>query len=304
MEFIFSADTARLSSDVQSFLSVQNPFASCHFLIHAERDLAAARIAAVSLADSDLVAFAEDHGFPDSNWAEEILAAFESSKDTVAAAPVMLNANPGTAVSRAQFLLTHGRHGPGKEGIRFMDNRLLPWHSTVYRKVDMIECADDVGLFHVEVFLQKRLFKRHQAARSVRCLHTSVSHVNMSRLKPAVSFAFHGGRIYGSERALRRRWGLFHRLPRAILFPLVALQKIARSAPLLWDRGSATRTLANFAIAIPLSTTHAFGEAVGTVFGKGLSHLRYAEFEVDRSRLLLKSERQLLFPMSVEATAR
>ena len=64
---------------------------------------ARARAAGVEQASAPLVAFGEDHCFPDPEWAESLVKAHE--QPWAAVGPVMINANPQTAMSWADFLM-------------------------------------------------------------------------------------------------------------------------------------------------------------------------------------------------------
>jgi hypothetical protein len=125
----------------------------------------------------------------------------------------------------------------------------------------------------------------------------------MSRLFPALRFAFHGGRVFGAERNRRMQWSLLERVGRSVLFPVVAVLKIWRSAGILWDENSLCRTAATFAAAVPIAWCHALGEAVGVCWGQGRSAIAYSGFEVQRGPLLRARERQLLRADRLGATA-
>ena len=94
IELILSADSPELLREAEDFLVPGARFAQSRFLLHQTQDLPSARALSVAEATGDFVAFTEDHCFPEPNWAEELLAAFESSENIQAAAPAMLNPNP------------------------------------------------------------------------------------------------------------------------------------------------------------------------------------------------------------------
>lgn len=291
IEFILTSDSPDLLHEAEEFVSSRALFAKTVFLSHPEKDLAGARLHAAARATSDLLAFAEDHCFQEPNWAAELLAAFDSSDDILAAAPLIRNPNPASAVSRAQFVLSHGILEPVQITNSIEPCDKLPWHSTVYRTRIFVAAASEPGLLQAESFLQEKIGSTRDRPRFVRCTRSTVFHVNMTKLWPALRHSFHGGRIFGSERALRRRWGRRMRTLRSLLFFPVALLKVGRCAPLLVDRKSPARTVANFFAALPMGLSHALGEAVGASFGKGRSAESYARFECDRADFLCPSDR-------------
>ena len=300
IELIVTSDNAELLREIEEFVLSSGCFSRCQFLLQAGEDLASDRRIAATQAIASVVAFAEDHSFPERNWAEELVAAFASSEHILAAAPLLLNPNPASAVSRAQFLLNHGLRERGIEAERFMDCQDLPWHGTAYRTdiFTAITHDDGVALLQAEAFLQNAIHHAHPAARFVRCTRTWTHHVNMSRLYPALLLAFHGGRIFGAVRTTQQGWGFPARIARSLLFPVVAVLKVLRTAPLLWDRSSWLRTFSTFSVASLLALVHAMGEAVGTCFGMGRSKRSYATLEFDRRHCLRPTERHLLFSAS------
>ena len=282
LEFIFSTDCPDLLRHAEAFVLQKGSFANALFLLQPENSIARARLVAALEARADVVAFVEDHGFPEQNWAEELLAAFQFAENIDAAAPMMRNLNQESAISRAQFLLSHGVHDLRSETCRFLDSRSLPWHSTAYRRNRLLALSREEGVFEIEAHLQQKIRKANPGARFVLCTRCSVQHVNMTLWVPALRHAFHGGRVFGAERSLWLDWNPLSKATRGAAFPVVALLKIWHSASLLWDRTSLFRTLATFAAALPLAILHAFGEAWGTCFGKGRSANIHKDFEVDR----------------------
>jgi hypothetical protein len=257
---------------------------------------------AATKATAEIMTITEDHSFPESNFVEELLGVFDSSAEILAAAPVMHNPNPGSAVSRAQFLLTHVMLRPVAHPPRTENCERLPWHNTTYRRAAFVAAAREVGLMQAEGLLQAEIRRNNPGARFVHCHHTGLWHVNMSRLAPAVEHAFHGGRIFGAARVKYCQWGWESRLPRMVLFPLMALLKMVRCAPILIDRRAPLQTLATLAISCLLTFCYAAGEAMGIACGKGNSATIYARYECNRVGLLDPAERHLLFSDSASPT--
>ncbi len=296
VELILSTDSPALLAEAEKFVSARPRFAQARFRLDAQKDIALARVSGAAEASGDSVAFAEDHCFYDPNWAQEVLAAFDSSEAVMGAAPLMLNPNRESAVSRAQFLLSHGLFEVGLGEGRFASCEQLPWHSAAYRRGPFIAESRDEGSFHAESFMQRNVLRRHPGSRFVRCTQSISRHVNMSRLLPALGLAYYGGRVFGAERAKRQRWGWPARSARFFAFPLVALLKLARRTPHLWDGASPSQTLATFLAAGPIALCHALGEAWGICFGRRGTSEKHAAFECDRSRFLRPAEWHHLLP--------
>ena len=294
IELIVSADSPQLLREAEDFLAPHARFAQSHFLLHQTQDLAKVRVFSVAETTGDAVAFIEDHSFPEPNWAEELLAAFEASGDIQAAAPVILNPNPETALSRVQFAFFFGypaKNSPVRP--RFENAHRLPQHNTAYRRDALGEALREDYML-VEAFLQEKICSHHPQYRFVLCTHTSIKHVNMSRLCPAMKQALLGGKIFGSIRAKQMEWGAATRVLRFVLFPLVPLIVTRRCAALLRDKYSSAKTFLNFSTAWALQLIHAFGESIGTCFGMGRAAEQYADIECDRRRFVRSAERHLL----------
>jgi hypothetical protein len=294
IELILSAASRELLREAEDFLASRARFEKSRFLLHRTEDLAQASALAVAETTGDAVAFIEDHCFSEPNWAEELLAAFESSGTIQAAAPVMLNPNPETALSRVQFAFFFGHHARNASARpRFEHALSLPQQNTAYRRDVLAEVLQPDSLL-VEAFLQEKICIRRPQGRLVRCTHTALEHVNMSRLCPAIRQAVLGGRIFGGTRAKYMGWGPATRVMRFLLFPLVPLVIIRRSADLLHDPNSRAKTFVNFSTAWALELIHAFGESVGICFGKGNAAGLYGDTECDRRRFVRPAERHLL----------
>src|ERR1700722_13784468 len=91
-------------------------------------------------ASAPVVVFAEDHAFPERNWAEVLLA--RHAQGYVAVGPALRNANPGTAVSWADFLVSYGPWLEGQEG---GDAVMLAGHNCSYKKSILLEQGDHLA---------------------------------------------------------------------------------------------------------------------------------------------------------------
>jgi hypothetical protein len=77
-------------------------------VVHTDRHSHGAACAAgVRAARASVVAFAEDHCFPEPGWAEALLAAYTGA-EVVAVGPIFRNANPSTLVSWCDFVIGYG----------------------------------------------------------------------------------------------------------------------------------------------------------------------------------------------------
>src|SRR5215218_8505743 len=93
------------------------------------RRAASAKAEGVRAARAAVVAFAEEHCYPEPEWAGLLLAAHARGWDAVG--PQMCNANPSSAVSRAGLYLNYGPClAPAEPG----PSHARPWHNVSYRR--------------------------------------------------------------------------------------------------------------------------------------------------------------------------
>ena len=98
---------------------------------------ARARAAGVRAASALIVAFAEDHYYPDAGWAEALIGRHQ--ENCAAVGPAMANANPRTATSWANLLIEYSEWlYPCPSGER----EHLPGHNSSYKRSVLLEYGD------------------------------------------------------------------------------------------------------------------------------------------------------------------
>jgi glycosyl transferase family 2 len=243
--------------------------------------LAEAKVAAIRVARAPVVAFAEDHCFPDRGWAAALVAAHAAGWAGVG--PVIRNANPASAVSWAGLLLHFGRWlEPARAGAV----EQLPWHNASFKRELLLAYGDELPrLLAVEVFLQRDLLARGHRL----YLEPSATtyHANISRWWPWMRHEFVGGRLFGATRAFRERWSPARRLWQIVGTPLVPVVRLRRALRDMRRCAERRQRLPNAigAVAVGL-VAHALGEAVGYALGVGAAEHWYMDCEVDRARFV------------------
>lgn len=240
---------------------------------------AAAKIEGVRNTTASIVAFAEDHCFPEPAWAELLIAGHAS--DCAAVAPQMRNANTRTALSRALFALHWGRwanSGPGGQ----MD--FLPPHNTSYKRSILMSMLDDLGeTLVVEAFFHSRLRARGLTLEFEPA--AVVHHCNISKPAPWWHNSFQGGRLYGAYRVREEHLTAQQRLFRTLTSPLVPVVRLRREAPaILGTGGSVWDRITAMTMAVIGLILHSAGEAAGYAAGPGKSEALCADFETSRFR--------------------
>jgi hypothetical protein len=269
-------------SDVQGFHSVQvvesGPIDS----------MSEARAAAVTRATAPVVAFAEDHCYPDAQWAECLISAHRQS--WAAVGPAMRNANPGTLISWVTFLMSFSRW---TEPIADGAADQLPWHNTSYKRDVLMQYGSELpSLLSVEGALQQALIRDgHQLYLAPAA---KVSHVNISLMSCAIEHAFLGGRLFGASRARHGKWSPLRRLLYIGGAPLIPIVRLRRSYQEIHRIGEQHRLLPRVlpVLCITLSF-HALGELVGYAFGPGSDEQRYSVYELTRIDQITETDRQV-----------
>jgi hypothetical protein len=238
-----------------------------------------ARAAAVREATTRIVAFTEDHSFPQPGWAEALAAAFEDGVSVVG--PVVENANPDSIVSRGNFLLEYGEWmPPGRRN----GHTHLPGHNSAYRR-DVLLGFDGrlTTLFQAESVMHWELGARGE--RLVQEPRAVTRHVNFSRFRPSVELRYHLGRQFAARRALT--WSIAKRLAYAAAFPLIALVRVGRVARLALRSSDPVGVVTALPMVALMVTVSSIGEAVGNLTRQaGSSAVFLSDIEHDRRRFL------------------
>jgi hypothetical protein len=269
-------------ADVQGFHSVQvielGPIVS----------MSAARTAATRQATGPVVAFGEDHCYPDPEWAEYLIKAH--GEKCAAAGPTMRNANPRSMTSWVSYLMSFSRWNTPVAG-GATDG--LPWHNTSYRRELLLAFGDQLpALFTVEGFLQERLVA--QGYQLTLAPLAKVQHVNVSLPSCTFQHALLGGRLFGASRVRNGHWTLSRRCMYILAAPLVPAVRLLRTCRDIRRIGEQERLLPRILpiLCIALSC-HALGELLGYAFGPGNGEQRYSIYELSRIDQITEEDRQV-----------
>lgn len=242
-----------------------------------------ARAAAVRAATAPVIAFTEDHSFPQPGWAAAIASAFTDGVSVVG--PVVENGNPRSITSRANFLLEYGEWMPPG---RANGHAHLPGHNSAYRREVLVALGPSLTtMIEAESVLHWQLGREgHRLVQEPRAV---TRHVNFSRALPSLALRYHLGRMFAARRA--GDWPLAKRLAYAAAFPLVAAVRVVRVARM----GRDARTIAGIVTALPMVglmvTVSSLGEAIGNLTRTGGSSSDYlSDIEHDRTRFMRKGE--------------
>ena len=289
LEVVIATPTAELldasSEDWEGFCNVK-VVATGRF-----RNTGHPRAAAVSHAAADVIAFGEDHCFPQDGWVESLAGLHQLP--WAAMSPSLENANPG-AVSWADFLLNFG---PAVAPTDARPASYTPWHNTAYRRSHLLSYGDRLEyMLEAEIRLQQDLLEQgHQLYLAA---DTRASHINISRWQSFLSGQFLGGRIYGAARAESFHWTPWKRaiyVLAAPLIPFVRFRRVINDGRRTNPSGNNGRFLLACACGLAASS---LGEAAGYLLGAGSTGRDRITFEFERNRHVRATDLALLEPES------
>lgn len=251
------------------------------------RSLAEAKAHGVRAAAGSLVAFSEDHSFPESTWAEELVAGFTGGYTGVA--PRMANGTPNSLLSRIAMVLHFGG-GFVENAAGYETETPMASHNMSYRRDALLELGEELDArMLMEFFLIDVLRERGHRFRVQPSAVTH--HMNMCYLAPLMRHAWIGGRMHGALRVRFHRWGIARRILQAAAVPLVPplMARRALRQPRPDDRSADVRF--GLPAMLLILSAHAAGEAIGSVMGMGRADEQYSLYEVGRDRFVFPEYR-------------
>ncbi len=255
-------------------------------------DMAAAL--ALPHARAPYLAFLEDHAFPQPDWAEKIVAAFEQY-GTAGVGTAIENGNPGTTLSWANMLMSYGQWvaaqhaGPTQNVSR---------HNVAFR-ADVLreEYGDDLPrMMGRDGGLLADLIRRGHSYAIDPTTH--VRHVNPSTWSSTIELRTGSGRLFASSRMKREGWSPAKRLLYIAGAPAIPVIRYRLLRDELFGGGCDERRArlggkANGALIVGC-LLDGVGQFLGHLLGPGAIKEKMAFFEMGRARHLIASEKRIM----------
>ena len=241
----------------------------------------------VRSARAPLVALTEDHSYPDPMWAERLMAARDEC--SVAFGASIVNANPGTAWSRANHDLSYGRWNAHVSSGEIDD---VPGFNSAFQRDALLALGDDLAPLLDRVSALHRAL-RHRGGRFAFQPGAVLAHWNPSVRLPSVRAWFCHGRYFGAYRASHEQWSVMRRAIYGVAAPLVVLMRLRSH----WRSMRATRAAQGesagyYAVLAMLISAVGIGESFGYLAGEGSVIDYLADFEFRRERFLAQRDRE------------
>lgn len=242
-----------------------------------------ANAAGIRRATASIIALAEDHCFPDPQWAEKLIAAHQGP--WAAVGPGVRNANPNTAVSWADLFIGYGpwlTPSPSRE-VEF-----LPGHNTSYKREVLVGYGDQLDtMMEAETVLHWDL--REKGHRLYMESTASAAHTNFSLWTSWIPAQFYNGRLFAGARA--RQKSLSWRMVYVLGSPLIPGVRLWR----IWTGLPSKELKIRFfgclhALIIGLAID-GVGQMVGYALGTGNALDKVARYEVDRFKHVREQDR-------------
>jgi hypothetical protein len=231
-------------------------------------------------ARAPVVAFIEDHCYPEPEWAETLLAAHGGPWAAVGYG--FKNANPETYVGRASMI---ARYGPFAHPARGGEAPLVSGNNVSYKRDALLALGDDLDdLLSIDYNLQQRLRRDgHRLCVEARALAAHENYEQVSR-DGRTGRAY--CRVLAADRARSEGWGRMRRVLYGIGVPLGAPAiRLARLARGLRGRRPLWR---DFVLGLPVIVVmylwDASGEAAGYLRGRGRSAREAFRWELEEPR--------------------
>jgi len=263
-------------------------FFSCRIArVRPNAPVASANAAGVRHAAAPVVAFAEDHCFPEPEWAEALIAAHARGYAVVG--PEVVNGNPGSIVSWCDYLIGYG---PWMSPAAAGEAPFLPGHNSSYKRELLLEYGD-----RLEVMLSAETVLHWQLAEQGHSLYLEprarTAHLNFARWDIWLSVQFHQGRVFGGLRA--EGWSKPRKLFYAVASPLIPMVRLVRLSREMLLPNRPRHLLPRILPALTLGLlSDGLGQMLGYLAGPGRSLKWIAAFEFNRVLYVRPDERRAL----------
>jgi GT2 family glycosyltransferase len=247
---------------------------------------AKARAAGVRRARAPVIAFVEDHSYPDPRWAEALIEAHQ--QPWTAVGPAIGNANPGSMTSWANLMIEYGPWlSPAKA--RIVDH--LPGHNSTYKRLHLSSYGSELeDMLEAESLLHWNL--RAKGYQLYLDPAAKTFHLNFSSAVSSIALRFYAGRHFASTRSQHwpslRRFFYFTGSP---LIPLIRLLRILRE---LRQPGRQKQLLPRILPSLIIGlAVDGIGEMLGYALGVGDALEKLTDMEFHRERYLNRADREL-----------
>ncbi len=246
-----------------------------------------ANAAGIRAASAEVVVLAEDHCFPENDWAERLITAHQG--DWVAVGPAVKNANPRSVVSWADLFIGYG---PWLLPMESREMDFLPGHNSSYKRETLLAYGNELEpMMESETVLHWDL--RGKGEKLFLDASAIVSHTNFSLWSSWLSVQFYNGRVFAGARV--REMSFLKKMVFTFGSPLIPLVRLARIAAPIRSASLIFRFLQSLPTIFLGLSLDALGQMIGYAFGSGNSVEKTAKYEFHRIMHITLEDRKEVF---------
>jgi len=239
-----------------------------------------ARYEGLKIATAPVVAFLEDHCFPEKDWASSIIEAHRDNCEAVGYA--FINGSPDRYLYRAIFLAEYGQwaHPCNSGAISF-----LPGSNVSYKKKHLLKFGNRLaGLFEMEYLLHESLRELDSKFRIES--KAVVSHECYASFLELLYCHFLFCRLQASRRAREFSWNVIRRVVWSLAVPIaLPWLQLYREWKALRTHRLSKAWLCAVPVIYLIHQCEAIGESYGLMAGAGNSKRRFAARELNGVRI-------------------
>ncbi|KIT17168.1 hypothetical protein [Jannaschia aquimarina] len=243
-------------------------------------------------AETEFVSIVEDHALPDADWAETMLAVARTHDD-VGFGSGIANANPGSLLSHANYMLAYSQwsdHAPGGP------TDWIAHHNCTFRTEALRNVDREIypKLFNREGSIIRHLRDTGGTFRAVP--EARIRHINPASWSSTWALRRNVGRFYGANRAEAEGWGPLKRGMYVLLGAAIPRLRYLRERHDIFARvPHLSEPRRSPALMLGL-TMDAIGQMIGYLAGPGGSRALLERFEMDRAAHLGPEDRKMFYP--------
>lgn len=246
-----------------------------------DNGLYGAWVEAIKKARAPIVAFGENHAFPEPGWAEAVIEAHKGPWTVVGC--VFKNANPDTGNSWAQLYMTYGQY---TEPVRSGEVGDLHGHNGTYKRDSLLKYGDRLGnmLIRANMLHMDLRAKGHRLYMEDRAV---IYHVNVSKTVSVLLDLFYNGWLFTAALADYKRLSRFGRLKGIMMEPPIIMKHFLGTLGSIRRAGKSSEILPS-ALPIIISglAVHMLGKMYGYVAGCGSAQKHINSYEFDRYKYI------------------
>lgn len=250
-----------------------------------DRDLYDSWVRAVNRASAPVVAFGENHAFPEPEWAEALIEAHNGPWAGVGT--VIKNANPDSVNSWAQQYMTYGRYSEPLESGETDD---LPGHNGSYKRSILLEYGSDLRYMLIRtnimnMDLRVRGYRLYMEGKA------RADHINVSKTVSILLDLFYNGQLYTAALVQYKRWSISERILYSLLEPLIILKHFQGTLHAIRRAGQWNKLMpAALPIIVTGLSAHFLGKLCGYASGFGNTQEKINSFEFDRFKYITEQD--------------